>query len=141
MWISLFVFLSVALFTVLLNAEENIGFGTISLDQAKQLNNPVKHTQSSLNKGKLYFIQQCAGCHDRDGKGRSAVMGNAADLSRPSTWSQGDSDGEIFRTLHDGAGNNMPPFKYTITEDRDLWHLVNYVHSLRTNARKVEEEE
>ena len=122
-----------------LTAGEKIGFMELSHEQAKQLINPVNPSDASLKKGKRLFSQHCAGCHDRDGKGRSAVMGNAADLTRPSTWSQGNSDGEIFRTLRDGAGNNMPPFKYTINRDSDFWHLVNYVNKLKSNTRTVEE--
>ncbi len=110
----------------------------LPLDEARALSNPVPHTAASLKKGKFLFMQHCAACHDRDGKARAAMLADAADLTMPDSWSYGDSDGEIFRTVRDGAGTSMPPFKYTISNERDLWNIANFVHSLRAEARPVE---
>ena len=101
--------------------------------------NPVPYTASSVKRGKSAFMQSCAGCHDRDGRARSVALAKATDLTNTDSWSYGDSDSEIFQTIRDGAGDNMPPFKYLITNERSLWDIVNFVHSLRPSARAFEE--
>lgn len=111
----------------------------LSQEQARELVNPISYTSISLKRGQLAFTQYCAACHDRDGKARSAVLTKAADLTNPASWSYGDTDGEILRTILEGAGNNMPPFKYMISSEKTVWDIVNFVHSLRLNARSVEE--
>jgi hypothetical protein len=45
-------------------------------------------------------------------------------------WKNGTSEGLIFRSIRDGAGLAMPPFKTEVTAQEDLWHLVNFVRSL-----------
>lgn len=112
----------------------------LTQSQAKLLVNPVAYTRESVKKGRLSFIQYCASCHDSDGKARSAIMANAADLTAPASWLYGSSDGEIFRTVRDGAGRIMPPFRYLINTDKDIWNIVNFIHSLRSDARQVESE-
>lgn len=110
-----------------------------SQEKAEALVNPVPYTAASVQRGKSAFMQSCAGCHDRDGKARSVALAKATDLTNPDSWSYGNSDGEIFKTIRDGAGDNMPPFKYLIMDEQILWHLVNFVHSLRPDARAFEE--
>jgi mono/diheme cytochrome c family protein len=58
------------------------------------------------------------------------VVADATDLTSPPAYKSGTSEGEIFRSIRDGAGETMPPFKTQITGETDLWHLVNYIRSL-----------
>lgn len=111
----------------------------LSQQEVRDLINPIPYTAASLKRGKFAFIQNCASCHDRDGKARAAAMGNAADLTDAESWSYGTSDSEVFRTLSEGVGNSMPPFKYTISSEKKRWDIVNFVRSLRPDTRALEE--
>lgn len=99
-------------------------------EEAKTLKNPVASTAASIAKGRLVYAANCVPCHGEDGKARGDAMGNATDLTDPVVWSHGTSEGEIFRSIRDGAGLAMRPFRFEIHQVEDLWHLVNYVHSL-----------
>jgi mono/diheme cytochrome c family protein len=97
---------------------------------AKKLKNPVPYTRKSIAQGKIVFARYCTTCHGPDGKAQVDVVADATDLTTPPAFKSGSSDGEIFRSIRDGAGETMPPFKTQINGDTDLWHLVNYIHSL-----------
>jgi mono/diheme cytochrome c family protein len=111
--------------------------GPISRDDAKKLKNPVAYTQKSLTQGKTYFGRTCATCHGLDGKAQLDVVADATDLTSPKLYKSGTSDGEIYRSIRDGAGQAMPPFKSNFTEE-NLWNLVNYVRSLWPDGMRPE---
>ena len=103
----------------------------LTMDAAKALKSPVPSTSESVARGKrLYQTHGCANCHGTDGKALIEVVANATDLTEPSVWKNGTSEGLIFRSIRDGAGLAMPPFKTEVTAQEDLWHLVNFVRSL-----------
>ncbi|GEM_PF-1083823 len=102
--------------------------------EAKALKNPVSHTRASVARGKNIYLRLCQQCHGADGRAQESVDFVATDLTQPRAWRHGDSDGEVFVALRDGTGPNMPGFKDKVGEE-DLWHLVNFVHSLRPGAR------
>jgi mono/diheme cytochrome c family protein len=123
---------------VLLVASDAIGVQQVpadapplTMDAAKALKSPVPSTSESIGRGKrLYQTHACANCHGTDGKALIEIVANATDLTDPSVWKNGTSDGLIFRSIRDGAGLAMPPFKTEVTAQEDLWHLVNFVRSL-----------
>jgi mono/diheme cytochrome c family protein len=103
----------------------------LSADAAKALKNPVPTSSDSIARGKrLYQTHGCANCHGADGKALVEIVANATDLTDPSVWKNGTDEGLVFRSIRDGAGLAMPPFKTEVTEQEDLWHLVNFVRSL-----------
>jgi mono/diheme cytochrome c family protein len=104
--------------------------GKLSADAAKKLKNPVPYSKKSIAIGRNTFLQNCVGCHGPDGKSQIDVVANATDLTDPQAFRDGKSDGEMFRSIRDGAGASMPSFKSQIDKEEDLWHLVNYIHSL-----------
>jgi mono/diheme cytochrome c family protein len=57
-------------------------------------------------------------------------------LTEPKQYKNGTSDGEIFRSIKDGAGDQMPGFKYQGLSDSEIWDLVNFVHSLWPEATR-----
>ena len=63
-------------------------------------------------------------------EGEVDVVADATDLTSPAAYKSGSTEGEIFRSIRDGAGETMPPFKTQIEGDTDLWHLVNFIRSL-----------
>lgn len=103
----------------------------LSVDAAKALKTPIPSTSDSIGRGKrLYQTHGCANCHGADGKALIEVVANATDLTEPSVWKNGTSEGLVFRSIRDGAGLAMPPFRTEVVSQDDLWHLVNFVRSL-----------
>ena len=108
----------------------------------KTLKNPVPNTRKSIARGKMLFVRQCAECHGPDGKALIDVVADATDLTQPKLWFSGTTEGETFRSIRDGAGVSMPPFKGTIRHEDDMWHMVNFIRNLWPVAKrpKVQEE-
>ncbi len=102
----------------------------LTREAAKQLKNPVPFTKTSIARGHALFNNYCTGCHGNDGKAMIDVIANATDLTEPKVWNSGTTEGEIYRSIRDGAGVNMPPFKNQIQKEEGLWHLVNFIRSL-----------
>lgn len=113
-----------------LDLSAQTGSDKMAREEARQLKSPVSFTKESISRGRTLFLNDCTGCHGNDGKSLIDVIANATDLTDPRAWKSGTSEGEIFRSIRDGAGVSMPPFKGQIREDEDLWHLVNFIRSL-----------
>ena len=105
---------------------------------AAALTNPQLETPESIAAGAATYERQCSTCHGATGRGDgSLAAATAAYGSRPSnftdaTWQHGSSDGELFVAIRDGIGPNftMDAYRDRLTEP-DIWHLVNYLKSLR----------
>jgi mono/diheme cytochrome c family protein len=104
--------------------------GKLSADAAKKLKNPIAYSKKSIAQGRDTFSRNCVGCHGDNGKALIDVVADATDLTDPKAYRDGTTDGEMFRSIRDGAGASMPSFKSQIEKDEDLWHLVNFIHSL-----------
>lgn len=104
--------------------------GRLTLEEAKQLKNPVPFSKASIARGRILYLRDCVECHGADGKSQVDVIANATDLTDPRYWQSGISQGEVFRSIRDGAGDSMPPFSDQIDNEEDLWHMVNFVISL-----------
>lgn len=106
-------------------------------EAAKALKNPIKNTSKSIGRGKLlYSSLGCADCHGADGKALIEVVANATDLTNPGVWKNGTDEGLVFRSIRDGAGLAMPPFKMQVTAQDDLWHLVNFIRNLWPDGQR-----
>ena len=87
--------------------------------------------RESITAGRsLYLSNGCANCHGADGKALLDLFANATDLTNPKYWNNGTEPGQIFKSIRDGSGASMPPFKGTIAKESDLWNLVNYIQNL-----------
>ena len=75
-------------------------------------------------------MQRCSGCHGTDGKSANEDAGGAADLTSPKDFKSGITEGEIYRTIHDGQGSSMPSFKADLKSGEEIWQLVNFVRNL-----------
>lgn len=102
----------------------------LTADEAKKLKSPVLFSKSSIARGKVLYSRECTECHGADGKSLVDVVANATDLTDPKAWKSGTSEGEVFRSIRDGAGEAMPPFDEKISKVNDLWDLTNYLRSL-----------
>jgi mono/diheme cytochrome c family protein len=104
--------------------------GRLTSEEAKTLKSPVPFSKESIARGRAIFARNCTACHGNDGKSEVDVVANATDLTEPKLWRSGTAEGEIFRSIRDGAGDTMPPFKSQLQKEEDLWHLVNFIRSL-----------
>jgi mono/diheme cytochrome c family protein len=101
---------------------------------AKKMKNPVASSPESIKAGQAAFQKNCRFCHGTDAKGDGPM---APEGTHPSNltdakWDRGDSDGEIFVVIRDGAGPkfDMKGYKSKMTET-DIWNVVNYLRSLQ----------
>lgn len=95
--------------------------------------NPVPINDSSIALGQKIYLQRCAGCHGKTGKGDGP---DAADLGiHPAKLSdvavQEQTDGALFWKVTVGK-KPMPNYR-TRLSPTDRWNVINY---LRTLARK-----
>jgi len=102
----------------------------LSRDDAQKLKNPVAYTKKSIDRGRATFLQNCTSCHGENGKAEGSLIAQATDLTTPSLYKSGTSEGEIFRSIRDGAGDQMPAFKSQLSTETDIWNLVNFIRSL-----------
>lgn len=105
--------------------------GKLSMAEARKLKSPVPYTNESITQGSKAFARYaCASCHGDDGKANVGAIADATDLTAPNLYKNGTSEGEIFRSIRDGAGEMMPPFKSQVSSEQDIWYLVNFIRSL-----------
>lgn len=114
-------------------SDARLTLSTPAIDRAvaKTLENPVPAGPEAIAKGKRLYDQFCVQCHGEDGKAQFQVVANATDLTAPDLYNSGTTDGEVFRSIRDGAGTSMPPYKGQIKTETEIWQLVHYVRSLR----------
>jgi mono/diheme cytochrome c family protein len=98
-------------------------------EEARKLKSPVPYSKASIARGKVVYTRHCTECHGADGKSLVDVVSDATDLTNPKLWKSGTSEGEVFRSIRDGAGEAMPPYA-DVCKEQDLWHMVNFVRSL-----------
>lgn len=82
--------------------------------------------------GKTLYMKHCKSCHGKTGLGDGP---KAEELDTPSgdftaADFQGQSDGSIFFKIKEGR-EDMPSFKKKITDDEDIWLVVNFVRTLK----------
>jgi len=110
-----------------------------SEEQAPDLSkavNPVPFTEASIERGRVQYKRRCTECHGLDGKGQMDLIADATDLTAPDLWYNGTEEWQVFRSIREGAGESMPPYKFYFPNDRDIWDLVNYVLSLWPEGRR-----
>jgi mono/diheme cytochrome c family protein len=108
----------------------------LTRDDAAKLKDPVAYTKKSIDQGRATFLQNCTSCHGEDGKAEGSLIASATDLTTPSLYKSGTSEGEIFRSIRDGAGDQMPAFKSQLASETDIWNLVNFIRSLWPESQR-----
>ncbi len=99
---------------------------------------PIMPDETSLERGKELFAQNCALCHgDKgDGKGPAATAlqtppANFLDAEHSAMY----NPGEKFWIIGNGTGETgMPGFSQLSSEDR--WHLVNHILFLQQQSEE-----
>jgi mono/diheme cytochrome c family protein len=108
----------------------------LTRDDAQKLKSPIAYTKKSIDRGRVIFLQNCTSCHGENGKAEGSLIADATDLTTPSLYKSGASEGEIFRSIRDGAGDQMPAFKSQLGSETDIWNLVNFIRSLWPEAMR-----
>jgi mono/diheme cytochrome c family protein len=98
-------------------------------EQARGLENPVGYSAETVREGRKTYLRLCQYCHGADGRAQANPDFEAPSLRAPSEWRYGSSDGEMFISIRDGAGHEMPPFGKQLADDQ-IWQLVRYVRSI-----------
>ncbi len=101
-------------------------------DAAKNKKNPVASNAESIAAGKVLWSTHCKSCHGNKGLGDGS---KAAQLkTEPGDFSkaemQGQTDGSLFYKTSEGR-DDMPSFKKKISDADDIWHVVNFMRTLK----------
>lgn len=98
---------------------------------AKKMKNPTDPAdKEGMAVGKSLYMKHCKSCHGKIGKGDGT---KAEELDTPCgdftiKEFQAQTDGEIFYKTKEGR-DDMPTFKKKITDDEDIWLIVNYMRT------------
>ena len=97
-----------------------------------KMKNPVSADKESIAIGKSLYTKHCKSCHGSKGLGdgtKAAQLDtHCGDFS--TTAFQKQSDGAIFYKTATGR-EDMPSFKKKIPVEEDIWHVVNYVRTMK----------
>ena len=92
--------------------------------------NPVDSSSESIAQGKMLYSQYCSSCHgptaEGDGPAASALNPKPTNLKMMSGH---HPDGDFAWKIKNGRGA-MPAWDKTLN-DTQVWHLVNYIQSLK----------
>ncbi|HUG14461.1 MAG TPA: copper resistance protein CopC [Thermomicrobiales bacterium] len=94
--------------------------------------NPIPRTAQSVALGHELYLARCSSCHGPDGEGDGPL---APTLERPPanfTEQHLDvhTDGDLYWWIENGITPVMPAFGDELSDD-EMWHIVNYIRSLR----------
>lgn len=96
-----------------------------------QRKNPIKFTETSVERGKKVYSTQCALCHGKNGDGKGEMVEemkiSPADFTKPDTLKD-RTDGELFAII--GVGKDPMPSQGGRMTDQQRWNLVNYMRAL-----------
>ncbi len=97
--------------------------------EARKLQSPLVYSADSVRAGRKTYLRLCQYCHGADGRAQANPDFEAPSLRDPNVWLYGATDGEVFVSVRDGAGHDMPPFGKQLNETQ-IWELVHYVRSI-----------
>jgi mono/diheme cytochrome c family protein len=101
-------------------------------EKYEKMKNPVKSDAESIATGKSLWNKHCVSCHGKTGMGdgtkAATLKTHPGDFSKPEFKAQ--SDGAVFYKTTEGR-KDMPSFKKKITDEDDVWSLINYIRTLK----------
>jgi len=97
----------------------------------KTMKNAVASKPESINTGTALYKKHCLSCHGKTGLGdgvKARTLGTfAGDFSGAEFQNQ--TDGDLFYKTKTGRGD-MPSYSGKVP-DADIWHMVNYMRTLK----------
>ncbi|MEM7127565.1 MAG: c-type cytochrome [Chloroflexota bacterium] len=101
---------------------------------AEEESNPfqlVGRIDPSITDGETLYIDNCARCHGLNGYGDGLSLGSLGTIigSMNLAIVDAQTDDELFKTISNGKGVEMPPWGLLMTEEQ-RWALVTYVRTL-----------
>jgi len=113
---------------------------SVSSQPATSVRNPVASTPRSIASGKRAYDANCAPCHGNRAQGAVKAgitlsiieeqRGRQAPDLTDDQWDHGSSDAEVFAVIKRGVLPTMMPGFDGRIPDRDIWNIVNYLHTL-----------
>ena len=105
-----------------------ITWRTEATNQEKEVKNPFAGNAKIIKEGRGLFLLSCAYCHGIDARGG----GRGPDLVTRETWTHGDTDADLLRTVTKGvAGTDMPSCNCA---EEEAWKMISYIRSLSTKS-------
>jgi mono/diheme cytochrome c family protein/glucose/arabinose dehydrogenase len=114
---------------------------SVSSQISATLTSPVAATPQSIAAGKRVFDANCAACHGNLAQGAVKAGITISILEEQKArqppdltdgqWDHGSTDGEIFAVIKRGLPPTMMAGYDGRIPDTDIWHIVNYLRSLR----------
>ena len=125
-----------------LPGEAPIGRTMVSISarwHGRNATNPYPKDAASTARGQVVF-RECAGCHGNLGDGKGSLSTGlypvASDLAADQTAAK--SDGELFWLINHGLSfTAMPGYSDIMSDDDDLWAVVNYLRALQEGRALV----
>jgi len=111
--------------------------------EQKQMKNPVRFTDLSVERGRKLFASHCADCHGNNGDGKGDLV-RVFNIHPPDFTKSGvldkRTDGELFAIIGQGS-ENMPSHSTRLTEKQG-WDIVNFLRLVegRTPAKATPDE-
>jgi mono/diheme cytochrome c family protein len=100
-------------------------------EEALALVNPVKGQADAVANGREWYLQRCADCHGKEGKGNGwlskGVFKPPTNLA--SQMVQANSDGELYWKITNGK-SPMPASRIRFT-DEQRWEIVTYLRTFK----------
>ena len=98
----------------------------------KSMANPTDAgDEDGLEVGEDLYMQHCKSCHGKEGLGDGPKAkeqdGDLGDFSDAAFQKQ--SDGSLFYKTKEGR-DDMPGYSKKISDDEDMWNVVNFVRTL-----------
>ena len=106
---------------------------------ARMLVSPWPATSASIRLGRKHYLRLCQNCHGKDGRALDNFDFEATDLTAPERYLYGSSDGEIFFSIREGAGLDMPAFEQKL-DDAQTWELVDFIRSIGPESERPPKE-
>lgn len=101
-------------------------------DKFNKMANPLKGDAASIATGKSIWAKHCQSCHGKTGKGDGPKAAQLKTL--PGNFSKADfhaqTDGALYYKTVEGR-EDMPSFKKKITDQDELWSVVNYMRTFK----------
>jgi len=94
------------------------------------VSNAYSSTPESVQAGAQIYLNYCTACHGKDGRALMDVISDATDLTDPEAYYNGSTREDMFRSISEGAGVGMPPWKSQLKSEQKIWDLVNFIRSL-----------